>query len=107
VSVFEFDGTPHNKKNQLPLAKNALRKLRTIRHPDVLKFVEVIETDTAVHIVTERVKPLLVEVKAWSAREIQEQQEWLLWGFHRLSVRCAFRWSNHALIIHIRPRSRL
>ena len=87
VSIFEFDANQPGKRNVFPLAKNALRKLRTIRHPDVLRFMDVVETDTTVQIMTERVKPLSAEVKAWSPSAIQEQQEWLLWGLHRLSVR--------------------
>ncbi|KAI0031234.1 armadillo-type protein [Vararia minispora EC-137] len=90
VSVFEFDGSIPNKRNLLPLAKNALRKLRTTRHPDVLKFMDVIETETTVHIMTERVKPLLLEIRTWTPKEIQEQEEWLLWGLHRLSTAIAF-----------------
>ncbi|KZV66792.1 ARM repeat-containing protein [Peniophora sp. CONT] len=90
VSIFEFDGSSPNKRNALPLAKNALRKLRTTRHPDVLKFMDVIETETTVHIMTERVKPLSSEVRAWSPSAIKEQQEWLLWGLHRLSIALAF-----------------
>ena len=86
VSIFEFDGSSPNKRNALPLAKNALKKLRTTRHPDVLKFMDVVETETTIQIMTERVKPLSTEIKAWSPKAIQEQQEWLLWGLHRLSV---------------------
>jgi SCY1-like protein 1 len=84
VSVFEFDGT---KRNLLPLAKNALRKLRTVRHPDVLKFLDVVETDTTVLIMTERVQPLSTALDAWRGKGVTEREDWLLWGLHRISVR--------------------
>ena len=40
-SVFTFD-IPSNRK-QLPLARNALRKCRTLRHPGVLKVIDTAE----------------------------------------------------------------
>lgn len=42
----------------MPLAKNALRKLRTLRHPGVVRVLESVETDTYIYIATERVSPL-------------------------------------------------
>lgn len=68
-------------------AINALRKLRTTRHPDVLKFMDAVETDTNVYIMTERVRPLQTALQAWTSRDAQEKEDWLLWGLHRISVR--------------------
>ena len=87
VSIFEFEANTPAKKNLLPLAKNGLRKLRTIRHPDVLKFMEVVETDTTIHIMTERVRPLAPAITEYSHKAAQEREDWLLWGLHRVSVR--------------------
>jgi len=86
VSVFVFDASQGNKRSQLPLAKNALRKLRTIRHPDVLKFVDVVETETTIHIVTERVQPL---EKALHTSP-QGKADWIVWGLHRVATALAF-----------------
>jgi SCY1-like protein 1 len=88
VSVFEFDATsnPHKKKH-LPLANNALKKLRTIRHPDVLKFVDAVTTDTTIYIMTERVRPLSSVLDGWSSKAVKDREAWLLWGLHRISVR--------------------
>ncbi|RDX48021.1 ARM repeat-containing protein [Lentinus brumalis] len=90
VSVFEFDANTPAKKNLLPLAKNGLRKLRTTRHPDVLKFMEVVETDTTIHIMTERVRPLGPAITEWQSKSVQEREAWLVWGLHRISVALAF-----------------
>ncbi|KAI0743379.1 ARM repeat-containing protein [Daedaleopsis nitida] len=90
VSVFEFDANTPAKKNLFPLAKNALRKLRTIRHPDVLKFMEVSETDTTIHIMTERVRPLGPAITEWQSKSVQEREAWLVWGLHRISVALTF-----------------
>jgi SCY1-like protein 1 len=67
-------------------ATNALRKLRTTRHPDVLKFMDAVETDTNVYIMTERVRPLQAALQAWISRDAREKEDWLLWGLHRISV---------------------
>lgn len=88
MSVFEFDATsnPHKKKH-LPLANNALKKLRTIRHPDVLRFIDAVATDTTVYIMTERVRPLSSVLDGWSSKTAKDRETWLLWGLHRISVR--------------------
>ncbi|KAF9219571.1 ARM repeat-containing protein [Gyrodon lividus] len=90
VSVFEYDLIHPLNKSTIPLARNALRKLRTIRHPDVLKFMEVVESDSAILIMTERVRPLTVALQAWAPKGQQEREDWLLWGLHRISVALAF-----------------
>jgi len=86
VSVFFFDGSLPNKRNLLPIAKNALRKLRTIRHPDVLKFIDAVETETTIYIVTERIQPLGKALTAWSSKPANAREEWLIWGLQRISV---------------------
>ncbi|KAJ7128934.1 armadillo-type protein [Mycena crocata] len=88
VSVFEYDCT--SRRGMMPIAKNALRKLRTTRHPDVLKFMDVVETETTIHIMTERVRPLQATLQSWASRGTQEREDWLLWGLHRVSVALAF-----------------
>ncbi|KAJ7782912.1 hypothetical protein B0H16DRAFT_1494832 [Mycena metata] len=88
VSVFEYDCT--SRRGMIPIAKNALRKLRTTRHPDVLKFIDVVETETTIHIMTERVRPLQETLQSWASRGAQEREDWLLWGLHRVSVALAF-----------------
>ncbi|KAF9518113.1 hypothetical protein BS47DRAFT_1338700 [Hydnum rufescens UP504] len=90
VSVFFFDANVSNRRNVLPLAKNALRKLRTIRHPDVLKFIDVVETDTTIYIVTERVQPLGVALSVWEGKPAASKEEWLIWGLHRIVIALAF-----------------
>lgn len=87
VSVFEYDLT--EKKATIPLAKNALRKLRTTRHPDILKFMDAVESDSTIYIMTERVRPLRAALQ--SSRTAQEREDWLLWGLHRISVRSYVR----------------
>ncbi|KAK2467839.1 hypothetical protein APHAL10511_000134 [Amanita phalloides] len=90
VSIFEYDFGESSKKSFKPPAQNALRKLRTTRHPDILKFIDAVETDSTLHIMTERVKPLQLTLSDWSSRNAQEREDWLLWGLHRISVALVF-----------------
>ena len=86
--MFEFDAASNpQKKKFLPLANNALKKLRTIRHPDVLKFIDAVTTDTTVYVMTERVRPLSSVLDKWSSKATKDRAAWLLWGLHRISVR--------------------
>ncbi|KAJ3524188.1 hypothetical protein NM688_g8605 [Phlebia brevispora] len=90
VPIFEFTANTPAKRNLLPLAKNALSKLRTTRHPDALKFLDGAETDTGVHIMTERVRPLCTALEEASSKNAQELEDWILWGLHRISIALAF-----------------
>jgi SCY1-like protein 1 len=85
VSVFEFNS--QQKRNLLPVAQNAVRRLRVTRHPDILKFMDVVEADGTIYIMTERVKPLSEELLLWEAKPVKDKQDWLLWGLHRITVR--------------------
>ena len=85
VSVFEFNG--QQRRNLLPVAQNAVRRLRVTRHPDILKFMDVVEADSTIYIMTERVKPLSEELSLWQSRPVRDKQDWLLWGLHRITVR--------------------
>ncbi|KAJ5587815.1 uncharacterized protein N7459_003580 [Penicillium hispanicum] len=82
-SVFAFDIAAN--KSRLPLAKNAVRKSRTLRHPGVIKVLDTIETESNLYIVTERVAPLSWQVKRRSLNE-----ETAKWGLYTVSSTLRF-----------------
>ncbi|KAH9993510.1 armadillo-type protein [Russula compacta] len=88
VSVFEFNS--QQRRNLLPVAQNALRRLRVTRHPDIVKFMDAVETDGTIYIMTERVKPLSAELFLWEASPTKDRQDWLLWGLHRITNALSF-----------------
>ncbi|KAF8813689.1 ARM repeat-containing protein [Phlegmacium glaucopus] len=90
VSVFEYDFNDSSRKNIKPFAQNALRKLRATRHPDVLKFMDAVESEGSIFVMTERVRPLSNVLPQYSTKKAQETEDWLLWGLHRISVALAF-----------------
>ncbi|KAJ4464804.1 hypothetical protein C8J55DRAFT_406127, partial [Lentinula edodes] len=53
------------RRGLAPLAKNSLRRLLTICHLDVLKFADVVESNTTIVTMTERVRPLDAALQAW------------------------------------------
>ncbi|KAI8358023.1 armadillo-type protein [Mortierella sp. GBAus27b] len=56
VSILCFDCV--RQRDKLPLARNAFKKFRTIRHPDLIKYIDGVETEANIYIVTDAVTPL-------------------------------------------------
>jgi SCY1-like protein 1 len=74
-----------DRRSILPLARNALRKLRSLRHPDVLRFIDGHETDTAIYIITEAVTPLTARIGT-EGQQPGQGEEWKVWGLSRIVV---------------------
>ncbi|ORY10849.1 armadillo-type protein [Clohesyomyces aquaticus] len=98
-SIFSFE--VNSNKSRLPLARNALRKLRTLRHPGVIKVLDTVETESYIYIATERVSPLNWQIKRKSLAE-----ETLKWGLHNVAKTLKFI-NTDATSVHgcIRPAS--
>ncbi|CAJ2502428.1 Uu.00g098220.m01.CDS01 [Anthostomella pinea] len=77
-SIFSFDVTAN--RSRLPLAKNALKKLRTMRHPGVIKVLDTVETDSYIYIATERVVPL-----RWHVKRKSLSPETIKWGLYSIA----------------------
>jgi SCY1-like protein 1 len=82
-SVFTFDISSNNSRT--PLARNAVRKSRTLRHPGVIKVLDTIETDTNIYIVTERVVPL-----SWHVKRRSLSRETSIWGLYTVASTLKF-----------------
>ncbi|KAF2166829.1 hypothetical protein M409DRAFT_66391 [Zasmidium cellare ATCC 36951] len=82
-SIFSFDINAN--RSRLPLAKNALRKFKTLRHPGVVKVLDTIETDQLIYVATERITPL-----NWSTRRKALSEESLKWGLHNVAKTLKF-----------------
>ncbi|KAI0997105.1 N-terminal kinase-like protein [Podosphaera aphanis] len=72
-SIFSFD--LNSRKSLLPIARNAVKKLRTLRHPKVIKVLDTTETESHIYIATERVVPL-----SWYIKIKDLSAETLKWG---------------------------
>ncbi|CAG8840413.1 33805_t:CDS:2, partial [Racocetra persica] len=91
VSIFTFDCV--KQKDKLPLAKNAFKKFRTIRHPDLLRYVDGVETDSNIYIVTESVTPLSTQLNARSDDNL------VSWGLYKVGSALKFL-NNDCSMIH-------
>lgn len=40
VTVFVFDGSKAGNAGALPVAKNAVKRMKTLKHPNFLKFID-------------------------------------------------------------------
>ncbi|CAG8221841.1 unnamed protein product [Penicillium salamii] len=91
-SVFVFNIDTH--RSRLPLAKNAMHKSRTLRHPGVIKVLDTIENEHTLYIITERVAPL-----SWPVKRRSLNEETAKWGLHTVANTLKFV-NNDAQSVH-------
>ncbi|RUS24657.1 armadillo-type protein [Jimgerdemannia flammicorona] len=83
VSIFTFDC--QKQRDSIPLAKNAFKKMRTIRHPDLLKYIDGFESDNVIHIVTETVEPVQNQLRQ------DPDANLTLWGLYKVATQTCRR----------------
>ncbi|XP_074991333.1 N-terminal kinase-like protein isoform X9 [Calonectris borealis] len=66
-----------------PLARAALRRLRSLRHPSVLGYLDSLETEQCLYLVTEAVTPLRRHLRLRPPTGDLGEQE-VAWGLHQL-----------------------
>lgn len=69
------------------LAKAALKRMKTLRHPNILVYLDGVETDKAVYVVTEKAMTLetyLTELKSSDNQFTSQDLLEIAWGFHQL-----------------------
>ena len=90
VSVFVFDGARANPA-QIAMAHNAVRKLRSLRFPYVLKYLDMAETNGTIYLAVERVTPLTQVLDGWreGARD-PGSDAWVAWGVSHIASAAAF-----------------
>ncbi|EFA75473.1 N-terminal kinase-like protein [Heterostelium album PN500] len=83
VSIFTFDV----KKNptKLEVAKNGFKRAKTIRHPNFLTYLDGLETDTNIYIVTEPVTPLDESIE-----DIRKYENAISWGVYQITKALSF-----------------
>ncbi|RKF83702.1 N-terminal kinase-like protein [Golovinomyces cichoracearum] len=91
-SIFSFNISA--SKHLLPLARNSVKKLRTIRHPKVIKLLDTLENDSHIHIVVEQVVPL-----SWYIKTKTISIETIKWGLFSVAQTIKFI-NGDAVSIH-------
>ncbi|XP_064182218.1 N-terminal kinase-like protein isoform X2 [Anguilla rostrata] len=82
VSVFVFEVTA-GAEDQTVLAKAAFKRMKTLRHPNILCYVDGLETEKCLYLVTEPVTPLATHLKAQAERGGSGELE-VSWGLHQI-----------------------
>lgn len=72
---------------------NAVKKLRTMKHPGVLRYIDSIELDDSVIVVTEPVKPIFEVLE-----EMREYDDWIAWGLNNIVETLKFLGENCSLV---------
>uniref|UniRef100_G3UN84 N-terminal kinase-like protein n=1 Tax=Loxodonta africana TaxID=9785 RepID=G3UN84_LOXAF len=96
VSIFVYDVKP-GAEEQTQVAKAAFKRLKTLRHPNILAYIDGLETDKCLHIVTEAVTPLGMYLKARvEAGGLKELE--LSWGLHQIVKALSFLVNDCSLV---------
>lgn len=66
-------------------ARNSLKRLKILRHPQILKLFDGVEVDGKIYIATEPVKPF-TQLQS----KVCKSQDHLLWNIHSLIVQAIY-----------------
>lgn len=85
VSVFVYD-IKSGSDTKLEIARAAVKKLKTMRHPSVLQYLDSVETDKVLYVATECVEPFGAYVDKMEM-EAPQKELYLAWGIFQITVR--------------------
>ncbi|XP_072251685.1 N-terminal kinase-like protein [Leuresthes tenuis] len=88
VSVLVYE-VAQGTEQQTQLAKAAFKRMKTLRHPNILAYVDGLETDKSLYLVTEQVTPLAVHLKAQADKGGAGELE-VSWGLHQIVKALSF-----------------
>ncbi|KAL0321754.1 UNVERIFIED_CONTAM: putative inactive serine/threonine-protein kinase scy1 [Sesamum calycinum] len=105
VSIFSLSGSNAND-GHLVAGRNGVKRLRTVRHPNILSFLHSTEVETldgssakvTIYMVTEPVMPLSEKIKELGL-EGSQRDEYYAWGLHRIAKAVSFL-NNDCKLVH-------
>ncbi|XP_052200887.1 uncharacterized protein LOC127807239 [Diospyros lotus] len=105
VSIFSLSGNNAND-GHLAAGRNGVKRLRTVRHPNILSFLHSTEAETSdgsttkvtIYIVTEPVMPLSEKIKELGLEGTQ-RDEYYAWGLYRIAKAVSFL-NNDCKLVH-------
>ncbi|KAK9061008.1 hypothetical protein SSX86_018188 [Deinandra increscens subsp. villosa] len=105
VSIFSITGSNAND-GHLAAARNGVKRLRTVRHPNILSFLHSTEaeisdgssTKVVIYIVTEPVMPLAEKIKELGLQGTN-RNEYYAWGLYRIAKAVSFL-NNDCKLVH-------
>ncbi|XP_042443465.1 probable inactive serine/threonine-protein kinase scy1 [Zingiber officinale] len=105
VSIFILSGSS-SQDGHLIAGRNGVKRLRTVRHPNILSFLHSTEAEVSdgsamkctIYIVTEPVMPLSEKTKELNLSGTQ-RDEYFAWGLHQISKAVSFL-NNDCKLVH-------
>ncbi|XP_026314838.1 N-terminal kinase-like protein isoform X1 [Hyposmocoma kahamanoa] len=88
VSIFLFD-VQKNSETLFDIAKASLKKLKTMRHPSLLHYLDSCETEKFLYVATEYVEPLTTHIEDMKM-EGQQRDLFLAWGIFQITRALSF-----------------
>lgn len=88
VSLFVYE-VSQGTEEQTQLAKAAFKRTKTLRHPNILSYVDGLETEKSLYIVTEPVTPLAAHLKVQAEKGVVSDLE-VSWGLHQIVKALSF-----------------
>lgn len=105
VSIFSLTCSG-SQDGRLAAARNGVKRLRTVRHPNVLSFLHSTEVELVdgssvkptIYVVTEAVMPLAEKIKELNLEGTQ-RDEYYAWGLHQIAKAVSFL-NNDCKLVH-------
>ncbi|OAY46421.1 probable inactive serine/threonine-protein kinase scy1 [Manihot esculenta] len=106
VSIFSLSGS-NAQDGHLAAGRNGVKRLRTVRHPNILSFLYSTEVETldssstsriTLYMVTEPVMPLSEKIKELGLEGTQ-RDEYYAWGLHQIAKAVSFL-NNDCKLVH-------
>ncbi|KAF5736500.1 hypothetical protein HS088_TW14G00643 [Tripterygium wilfordii] len=105
VSIFALSGS-NAQDGHLAAGRNGVKRLRTVRHPNILSFLHSTEVETfdgsstkvTIYIVTEPVMPLSEKIKELGLEGTQ-RDEYYAWGLNQIAKAVSFL-NNDCKLVH-------
>ncbi|XP_068156851.1 N-terminal kinase-like protein [Drosophila tropicalis] len=88
VSVFVYD-IRSGSDTKCELAKASLKRLKTLRHPSILQYLDSLETDKMLYVATEAVDPLGTYFTKLATDNVQKGL-YLAWGIFQITRALSF-----------------
>lgn len=89
VSVFVYD-IKSGSDTKLEILRHSIKKLKTLRHPCLLQFLDSLETDKVLYVATELVEPLGTYIEHLDMGSPQKDL-YLAWGIFQVTVSDFYR----------------
>ncbi|XP_050210112.1 uncharacterized protein LOC126660590 [Mercurialis annua] len=105
VSIFSLSGS-NAQDGHLAAGRNGIKRLRTVRHPNILSFLHSTEVETfdgstskiTLYMVTEPVMPLSEKIKELGLEGTQ-RDEYYAWGLNQIAKAVSFL-NNDCKLVH-------